>query len=288
MSFSSNIKEKLAAVKGECEKCDAFFLAGFIGTAAKISKDGIAFSTEHEKTAEKAAELVNRLYGAGVKPVFEKNKYIVEIHDNAMAGKMLNDTGYLDKMPPIGSECCVGAFARGAFLGGGSITDPQKSYHLEFVYKLSAEAQKLEAMLLDIGIDIKRTERKNHTVLYVKEYEAIAGVLGLMGAGGAAIEIFNISTEKELRNRINRQMNCEAANMDKIVTAYGRHLQAITKLQKSGAFSKLPEHLKETAELRVQYPEDSLNDLGKRFKKPIGKSGVNHRLNKLIELAENL
>lgn len=285
MSFSSDIKDKLLDIEDGCEKCRIFLLAGFMGSAARISPDKISFTTEHEKTAEVMADLINSMYNVRVLVEFTAVKYVIEIEDIEVAQKMISDTGYLGNLPEIKDECCIGAFARGAFLGAGSISNPQKNYHMEFDYKIPAEAKKLEELMTAVGVDIKQTERKSYTVVYIKEYEAIAGALGLMGAGGAAIEIFNISAEKDLRNRINRQMNCEAANMDKIVSAYGKHLQAILKLQASSAYSKLPDHLKETAELRVQFPEDSLSDLGKRFKKPIGKSGVNHRLQKLMELA---
>ncbi len=286
MSFSYDIKEKLATQAGGCPECDRFFLAGFMGSAARISPEKMVFTTEHESTAKLAAEVIEGIYGVIMEPELARTKYVLTVPDGELASRMIIDTGYLGDLPGMANECCLGAFAKGAFLGGGSITNPEKSYHLEFDYKMPSEAKKLEELLRDVGIEIKRTERKSYTVLYVKEYEAIAGVLGIMGAGGAAIEIFNISAEKELRNRINRQMNCEAANMDKVVTAYGKHLQAIHKLQESSAYANLPDHLKETAELRVKYPEDSLKDLGKRFKKPIGKSGVNHRLMKLMELAE--
>ncbi len=288
MSFSSEIKEKLTLTGEMCKDCDRFFLAGFMSTAARISPEAITFSTESESTVTLFCEIIKRMYKAEVILIDKKTKYVMEISDEAVLAKMLADTGYLGELPEMENECCLGAYARGAFLGGGSISDPQKSYHLEFDCKIPSEAKKLEDILLAIGIDVKHTERKSYTVLYVKEFEAIAGVLGLMGAGGAAVEIFNIFAEKDLRNRINRQMNCEGANMDKITVACGKHTQAIKKLQKSAAYSKLPDHLKETAELRIQYPEDSLSDLGKRFKKPIGKSGVNHRLNKLIELADGL
>lgn len=288
MSFSSEIKEKLSTVKCGCKMCDKYFLAGFMGNSAKISQDKITLVTENKHVAKVLVGILNRNYLTNVTPVFISNVFKFEVEDNGVAIKIIEDTGYIDRSIEIKKECCKGAFARGAFMGGGSINDPQKSYHLEIDYKYPEQAQKLVDIFDDIGAGVKTTERKGHTVVYVKEYEVIAGILGFIGAGAAAIEIYNISAEKEIRNGINRQINCESANMDKIAEAYCKHLQAIEKIKLKLGFDKLPETLREAAEIRLKFPEDSLKELGERFNPPIGKSGVNHRLNRLIEIAENL
>lgn len=288
MSFSSKIKEKLAGAENPCPSCDIYELAGFLGNAGKINKEGIVLITENKKAAEAICSLINKRYSGNFMPCFNSNLYKTEIKDEAISSQILKDTRYLEKDLDIENECCMAAFAKGAFLGGGSINDPQKSYHMEFDYKYSEQAEKLKCILEKTGVSVKATERKGHTVLYVKEYEMIAGVLGLIGAGGAAIEIYNISAEKEIRNEINRQMNCENANMDKIASAYCKHMQAIEKIKSGIGFDKLPDTLREAAILRMKFPEDSLKDLGAKFSPPIGKSGVNHRLNRLIEMAENL
>ena len=288
MSFSSDIKEKLTEIKKKCPFCDLHELAGFFGSAAKIKNDGIILVTENKKAAEREADIISDRYGKKTEVTQNQNIYKIEIKDEMLNMKLLSDIKFFKKNIRIGKECCKGAYIRGAFLGGGSITNPEKSYHMEFDYKFSEQADKLEEVLKELGIDAKRTERKGHTVIYVKGYELIAGILGCMGAGAAAIEIYNISAEKEIRNGINRQMNCENANMDKVAQAYCRHLAAIEKIEKQIGFDKLPETLREAAEIRINYPEDSLKELGERFKKPIGKSGVNHRLNRLMEIAEGL
>lgn len=288
MSFSSDIKEKLINIKKKCPLCDLHELAGFFGSAAKIKNDGIILVTENKKAAERAAEIIFQRYGKRIEVIRNQNIYKIEIRDEMLNMKLLNDIKFFKKNIRIGKDCCKGAYIRGAFLGGGSITNPEKSYHMEFDYKFSEQADKLDEILGEMGINAKRANRKGHTVIYVKGYELIAGILGCMGAGGAAMEIYNISAEKEIRNGINRQMNCENANMDKVAKAYCRHLAAIEKIEKQLGFDKLPEALREAAEIRANYPEDSLKELGTRFKKPIGKSGVNHRLNRIMEIAESL
>lgn len=288
MSFSSKIKEKLSGVKGTCTMCDIYELAGFLGNASKVNEENIALITENPYAADKMAAIINTRYSENIKPIFNSNIYKTEIIKKQVVSKILKDTQYFKNELKIKNECCMSAYARGAFLGGGSINDPQKSYHMEFDYKCPKQADKLRKVLEKNGVTVKTAKRKGHVVLYVKEYETIAGILGFIGAGGAAVEIYNISAEKEIRNEINRQMNCENANMDKIASAYCKHMQAIEKIKLKMGIEKLPDSLREAAELRMNFPEDSLKDLGARFKTPIGKSGVNHRLNRLIEIAENL
>lgn len=288
MSFSSEIKTKLSKSDGICDNCNLFELAGFLGNSAKINKDNIVLVTENFNVANKIVKIINKNYSKNISVTFNSNIYKIIIDNNKNALKILEDTQYLDESINIENECCISSYIRGAFLGGGSINDPQKSYHMEFDYKYSQQAEKLRKLLENIGISVKTTERKGHTVVYLKEYEAIAGILGIVGAGGAAMEVYNVSAEKEIRNEINRQMNCENANMDKIASAYCKHMQAIEKIKTKMGFDKLPESLREAAEVRMKFPEDSLKDLGEKFKPPIGKSGVNHRLNRLIEIAESL
>ncbi len=288
MSFSSDIKDKICDVASSCPQCDIFTLSGFLGNAGRVTKDGITLITESKKAAYMISGVINKIYNVEILPEFLKSFYKIEIKDTWVSLKMLEDTGFFKGKFKTNRACCISSYVRGAFLGGGSITDPKKSYHLEFDYKNKSQADKLVGLLESSGVMARVTERKSHRVVYLKEYEMIAGVLGLIGAGGAAMEIYNISAEKEIRNDINRQMNCENANMDKIASAYCRHLAAIEKLKASPEYEHLPQTLKEAAEIRVKFPEDSLKDLGKRFDPPIGKSGVNHRLNRLIEIADNL
>ncbi len=166
--------------------------------------------------------------------------------------------------------------------------DPKTRYHMEFDAKHESYANQIRDILSELGIGSKITCRKGRYVVYIKEYEAIADALGAMGAVGAAMELYNISIEKELRNTANRQANCEIANIEKTTKTAFRLIEAIKKIEKYMGFDELPETLREIAEIRCKYPEESLKELGERLSPPIGKSGVNHRLKRITEIAEKL
>lgn len=193
---------------------------------------------------------------------------------------------YREEIMPF--ECCRISYIRGAFLGGGSVSDPKKNYHLEFDARNRETADCLREAINKQGIPVKMTERKKSCIVYIKGYEDIAALMGLIGAGTAAMEIYNVSIEKEIRNGINRRMNCETANIDKVAKAYVKHMQAIEKINDTIGFEGLPESLSEIARVRMDYPDESLKELGERLVPPIGKSGVNHRLNRIMEIADKL
>ena len=186
------------------------------------------------------------------------------------------------------SECCTDAYIRGAFLGHGSISDPQKGYHLEFITKTKEEALFLQSVLKEKNILSKRTQRKTYIIVYIKEATQIADLLGIMGDNTDAFELFGVQIEKDMRNNINRKVNCENANANKVAKAASRHLYAIKKIKAARKWHELPHTLKEIGELRCRYPEDSIKSLGERVDPPIGKSGVNHRLERILQIADML
>lgn len=292
MSFSSEIKEKISKISNECDSCDMAQLVAIVRFAGRITKDSVILNTENKWVAECIKRLIYKCLGVKTQAKYTKNTRLYEIViDDNTACQTLFDVLMLkgdEEESLFCLECCMGAYARGAFLGGGSIIDPHKSYHLEFDARYESEALKLKKLFSNVMIESKITSRKGHFIVYVKEYSAIADVLGLIGATNAALDIYNISIEKEVRNSINRQMNCENANMDKIADAYKKHLAAIEKVRKTIGLSKLPDVLQEIARVRVEYPEDSLKELGQRLDTPIGKSGVNHRLNRIVAIADEL
>ncbi len=183
-------------------------------------------------------------------------------------------------------RCCERAFLRGAFIKGGSISDPEKSWHLEIDTHHNAEAEFIAEILRKNEIHCGISERKNKYVVYVKDCDSIAAVLGLIGAGADALQLFGIQTERSMRNDINRRVNFESANLEKSVKAASKHIRAVKALKNAGKWDKLPEVLKEIGTLRVENPDASLKELGEML--DIGKSGVNHRLNRLLEAAEGL
>ncbi len=289
MSFTGNLKVQLAQKDGGCSMCDISELAAMVRLLATYTKSGVTIQTENEDVAERIGGLLFKVF----KKEFEhknrngcfKFKIDGEFFSNVLAPRLMlfgEDRRLFTK------ECCRGSYIRGTFLVGGSVSDPKKQYHMEFDIKHKGYAEKLCEVLKKTGITSKITESKGRNIVYIKEYSGIADCLGVMGAVGTAMEIYNISIEKEIRNRVNRQSNCEIANIDKITKAASLQVEAIKKIESKMDISELPETLQEIAILRKQYPDESLKELGQRLNPPIGKSGVNHRLKRLEEIAETL
>ena len=280
MSFSSDIKEKLCRERGRCTNCKNACLSGVFEFAGKKDGGEIRFATENEYVADYITDAVYD--GASV-------RYVKSARDCRF---FLDTSG--DVMEKItaweksASACCKRSYVRGAFLGGGSVTDPNSAYHLEFVTRYDEQAQKLAGLLNDSGIAAKITRRKSMYTVYIKECEAIADALGLMGAHGGGLELYSVQVEKELRNRINRRVNCETANTVKTTRAASKQIAAIKKIKDAGKWGALPETLREIGELRAENPDVSLKELGEMANPPIGKSGVNHRLDRLIKFADSL
>lgn len=187
-----------------------------------------------------------------------------------------------------GADCCERAFLRGAFIKGGSVSDPEKSWHLEFDTRHKNEADFISDLLKKREIRCGVSERKGRYVVYVKDCDSIAAALGTIGAGADALQLFSLQAERSMRNNINRRVNFESANLQKSVKAASKHVKAISALKKAGKWEKLPDSLKEIGELRINNPGASLKELGELMNPPIGKSGVNHRLNRLLEAAEEI
>ncbi len=291
MSYSSDIKDRLSQFENACEYCNRAQLAAMVRYTGRFCGDRLTLYTENKSCVNVIKKLVMQCTGIDSDYIYKEKSHLYEYTVSGSATDNICDALLLfdddcDSLVPF--ECCRGAYIRGAFLGGGSISDPKKSYHLEFDSRHAAEADRLLRMLEKCSISAKITCRKGHYIVYIKDYTSIADVLGLIGDSQSALEIYNISIEKDLRNSINRQINCENANMDKIADAYKKHLAAIEKIRKTIGLSKLPDSLREIAAVRTAYPEDSLKKLGERLEKPIGKSGVNHRLNRIVEIADSI
>ena len=177
---------------------------------------------------------------------------------------------------------------REAFLEYGFITDPNKKSHLEFVFKQKQKAEQIKSLLEENGISAKILERANKYMLYMKDSEEIANLLALIGAQHSVIKYEEIQVLKDTKNNINRIVNCESANMDKIINASVKQIEAIDYLIKTKEIENLPLNLQEIAKVRKENPDASLEELGSKLAKPIGKSGANHRLKKIVEIADEL
>ncbi len=285
MSFSSEIKERLCKTEYKCQSCAVSEFTGALMFGGGISGEGVRFSTENESVAKRISRDISEGFGINAEIRKMPRVYRIGIDDihqteNIFGGILLRGD--------IPFSCCRASFVRGAFLGGGSVTDPQKGYHMEFDTKNEEQAKRLQSVLAKDGFTSKITYRKGYHVVYIKGSEEIADILGYMGAPHFALELFSVQIEKEMRNEVNRRVNCENANTNKAAKASSKHLFAIKKIRDAKQWDNLPDVLKEIADLREEYPEDSLKELGEKTNPPIGKSGVNHRLARITEIADSI
>ncbi len=290
MSYAADIKEKLVKSEYDCEFCALAKLSGILRSCAQFENGKAEISTESEAVLYAASELLKKAFNIDPKFSFHTKS---KLYKSDMTDKEQEIISYelmaddiSDSIIPF--ECCQRAFLEGAFLGGGSVNDPSKKYHLEFNTKTKLYAEDIMRVLALEGISAKITERRTRFTVYIKDYESIAAVLGLIGAGAEALELYNVSVEKEIRNEANRIKNCDIANLDKQTKAASKQLVAIGKIEKTIGFESLSDVLREMAELRKMYPDDTIAELGERLNPKIGKSGVNHRLKRLIEIADNI
>lgn len=290
MSFTQNIKAQLARTENNCDFCDIAELSSIVKLCTSYTGGKIVISTENEDVADRIQILFERVFSRRIEYINRNGIFRfypeLDFFMSEAAQRLLLFNAGKAEITPL--DCCRGAYVRGAFLGGGSVSDPKVRYHMEFDTKHETYAVQLTEILSEMGINSKITERKRHYIVYIKEYESIADILGTIGAVGAAMELYNISIEKDIRNAVNRQANCEIANIEKITKTASLQIDAIRKIEKHMPLSELPETLSEIARLRVKYPEESLKELGERLTPPLGKSGVNHRLKRITEIAENL
>ena len=283
MSFSSDVKEELSAVNPQARHCRIaeisaiMHYAGQIGVGAD-SEVLIGFTASGSPLIKKAFTLLENTFNIGTS--LKENDPGFEAFMNCM-GDLEDAVSEIN----LKNACCRRSFLRGAFLAAGSVSDPDKGYHLEFVCDNSTKAEQILRVLTDFEINAKMTVRRSEQVVYVKEGEMIGEVLNIMGAAGSYMEFENRRIYKDVSNTVNRRVNCETSNIRKTVTAASRQLEDIMYLKESGILDTLPETLKEAAYGRLENPDATLAELGAMMDPPVGKSGINHRLAKLSELA---
>jgi len=311
MSFSANTKEELAKHIGASRHCQIAELAAIFSICGQIYQREsqelcILMHTENEYVARKYFTLLKKTFNIDTEistkqsPLHKNNGYTVIIDSQKdgvrilQALKLLNADNQI-VMPSalvspivVQRSCCKRAFMRGVFLAAGSISDPQKFYHFEIVCTTLVKAEQLQEIIRSFGIDAKIVGRKRYFVVYIKEGSQIVEILGIMGAGISLMDLENVRILKEMRNSVNRKVNCETANINKTVSAAVKQIEDIKYIQNTIGFEELPEILKETANLRLEYPEATLKELGMLLSPAIGKSGINHRLRKLCSIAEEL
>lgn len=274
MSFSSDIKEELARQHSKSKHCQIAELAAMIMQEGRISIHpySLSFETENPMLLEKYAVLLRCGFGIDVSKPLESLdcKRIVE----AIQGLYLEKT------------CCKRAFIRGAFMASGSMSDPNKAYHFEIVCRTPEQAARIQELMREFETDPKIVERKNHFVVYLKDGSQIVDMLNVMEAYVSLMNLENVRILKEMRNSVNRKVNCETANIGKTVTAAVKQIADIELIRDTEGLDSLPMPLREIAQVRLENPEAPLKDLGQYMNPPVGKSGINHRLRKLAAIAD--
>ena len=296
MSFSGDVKNELCRAglsRPCCARAEAYGVFLYCNT---FSAQEVRVITECEGFARRLPKLLSRAFGLEFDrlPSPEEQKYIFQITDQKKLEKIIDAFGFDPRQSPVlhinfgllEEDCCRAAFLRGVFLAGGSVTDPAKRYHLELATSHAQASRELQALLADMGRRPKQVARGGYQVTYFKNSDQIEDLLTVMGAPISAMELMNTRAEKELRNGVNRRVNCESANLDKAVEAAQEQLEAIRRLYELDRVETLTPQLKETIVLRETYPELTLSELAGEFDPPITKSCLNHRLRKLVELSK--
>ena len=291
MSFSSEVKQELNKnsnlVNKETVKNE---LIGYLisGNIEIVERSKIKFSTESDYNINRFSKLLANLDIDHYIEIVGKNFVItlkkknidsfVDIKDNLIYLK----EGYIKTL----KDESLRAIIRGVFMGSGSINDPNKKYHLEISFNAEDNLNNVISILNILDINTKKMIIENKKSLYIKEGEEISKFLALIGAAKAVMKFEEIRIQKEMRGKVNRIVNCETANLNKTINASIEQIAAIKKLKENGKFNNLSENLKEIANLRLENPDMALSDLGKKLDKPLGKSGVNYRLKKIMEIAD--
>ncbi len=301
MSFSSELKENLSKIANLNNKeLVKYELIGYlISNNTTCHSTTICYSTVNEYNINRFSKLLSNLNilnfqialkGKTYQITLPKVKFIEEISYEGQDILLSTDyKGKLEKIENINEqeEMAIKALIRGIFLGSGSVNNPENKYHLEMILSTEQSAKTIKKLIEKVEIHMKEMKRKNGYSLYLKEGEEISKLLAFIGANSAVLKFEEIRVLRDMKNNINRKVNCETANLSKTIQASVKQINAIQKLQKEGKFETLPEPLKEIALLRLENPDASLIELGQMLKEPIGKSGVNHRLKQLEQLGEN-
>jgi DNA-binding protein WhiA len=309
MSFSAKTKNELARIIPEKSCCQKAELAALIRMDGVIqisagNRVTLSISTENAAVARKVFTMLKALFNIHTEVLMRKgirlkkhNSYLVRVADPEKVQTILKAIGVLDLEGEFAEgiyneylvkECCRRAYLRGVFLGGGSVSDPEGYYHQLIITSDPKHAEAICRLIKKYKLPAKVGARKNWQIVYLKGSEAIVAMLNIIGAHNALLNFENVRIVKDMRNQVNRLVNCETANLNKTVNAAVRQMESIQLVINTIGLGKLPVGLREIAEIRLQYPEVSLKELGELMDPPVGKSGVNHRIRKLELLASKL
>lgn len=289
MSFSSEVKEEISKLSNLANKeIVKFELLGYFSTNnVTIEKNKLKFCTESEYNINRFSKLLNNLQYTNQKIEIAGKKFCItvnkpEIYEVIYKEKIIfNDI--IDQIE--NKELLEKAFVRGSFLGGGSINNPENTYHLEIIFSTEKNSNVILKILNKYGIQLKNIEKKKGHAIYTKDGNEISKFLALIGASNSVLKFEEIRVYRDIRNNVNRKVNCETANLNKTIDTAVRQMENIKFLKEIGQFDKMSEQLQEVAKLRLENPEASLTEIGKMLSKPIGKSGVNHRFQNIEQFA---
>lgn len=311
MTFSAKVKDELSRNQKDKMHCQIAEIAAITSMCGKVSINSreeytVKVRTENISVARKYFTLLKKTFNIDTETHLSQNRsrgntvYTVVVKHHADAARVLKESKLMDEQGEITEEfsvekntvfhrnCCKRAYLRGAFLAAGSMSHPEKGYHIEFVCNSQAKARQIRNLMAFFELEAKIILRKRSHVVYIKEGSQIVDLLNIMEAPISLMEMENVRILKEMRNSVNRQVNCETANLNKTVSAAVKQMEDITYIEQTLGLHNLPENLQEIARVRLAAPNASLKELGDMLSEPLGKSGVNHRLRKLSEIAEEL
>ncbi len=311
MSFSAKVKGEVCRINEFTKEEAVATLSAIMKVSGTLGVTNKRFSfrvvTENPAIARLVFKLLKEYFDIHTRIMVKKsnslkknNIYVIMITEDLNVKELLVELSILKYDNDVvslfygipeniyGTENYKRAYIRGAFLGGGSISNPEKTYHLEFVTHNDEYAEQFSQLINSYGLSSKVIQRKNSYVIYLKEGEQIVDLLNIIGAHNSLLYLENVRIMKEMRNNVNRLVNCETANLSKTVNASVRQIESIKLIKKEIGLQRLPKNLREIAEIRLKFPDESLKELGELLEPPVGKSGVNHRLRRIEKIAEEL
>lgn len=296
MSFSSDVKDELVKIQADSLCCRHAQVYGMLLFGRAFSASSVSLSTENKNVAENYINSVLEL--TGIKPEFINRggrKITVGITSKVQCLPVLEKFGHGSRelsrrinRANFSSECCFYAFLRGAFLSCGTLTSPEKNYRLEFVVPYLKLCGDFVKLMEELDLKPKQAKRKNSYVLFFRDSETIEDILTIMGAVNSTLELMGIKIHKDMRNMVNRKVNFETANITRTVEAATVQIKAIETIINKRGLDFLPDSLREIAVLRIENPDATLKELGEKLSEPISRSGVNHRLNKILEMSKEI
>lgn len=295
MSFSSDVKSEISKAENISSCCFHAQVYGLV-LFAHFSKYNLSITTENTDVFSLYVSYLREY--CGVEPIISKSgtkkmtAYVKTDADKTKVfdkfGHSFNEATLRINRANISDECCAGAFLRGAFLSCGTVTSPESGYHLEFVVPYKKLCTDLIKFLDELNLNPKYIVRKGNHIVYFKDSESIEDILAIIGAQDASLYVMGIKIEKDVKNKVNRKLNFEMSNISKTVDAAQIQISAIELIESRQGLSSLPDNLQKIARLRLEYPESSLSELEKLLDEPISRSGINHRLNKIVKIAQDI